>query len=132
MSFYSKLNATSTRLITKFGLTVVLRPYSEGGGDYDPNTSTGTPEGTTGAYAENRKAILADQPGSQISIHFGQNLQNGTLAQKSDKWIYMDANGVVPKLHDHVVISGVEYSIVNVQVTNPGGIDLLYLLVLRK
>ncbi len=110
-----------------------MRRYSQGGGDYDPNTSTGAPVGTSGTYDETRKALIADQPGSQISIHFGQTLQNGTLIQRGDKWLYLSAaDGSMPTLQDHVIIGTLDYSIVDVQVTNPGGIDLLYLIVLRR
>ena len=131
MTFYSKVSAMVVRNLTKYGLSVTLRPLSEGGGDYDPDTGLASPSGTAGTYDETRKALLADQPGSQISIHFGRTLQNGTLIQDSDKWVYMDADGAVPKLHDNVIIQSIEYKIVNVQVTNPGGVAVLYLLVLR-
>lgn len=135
MSFYSEISDLVLEMLTEFGTSVTLRRYSQGGGNYNPDTTISVPLGITGTYDETRKALLADQPGSQISIHFGQTLQNGSLVQSSDKWVYMDASGSAPTLQDHVILGSsdlpIDYSIINVQVTSPGGVPVLYLLVLR-
>lgn len=131
MTFYSKLTATTLRLLKKFGQPLVLRPYSIGGGDYDPVTGVATPDGMTGQYDETRQCLPTDQPGSQIAQRFGQTLQDGSLVQSADKWVYMDGVGRAPTLQDRILLQGVEYAIINVQVTDPGGVAVLYLMVLR-
>jgi len=131
MSFYDRMSALALKQLTKYGQSVTLRPFSQGGGDYDPNTGAATPDGADGVEDESRKALVTDQPGSQIAQRFGQTLQNGTLLQSTDKWLYMDADGQVPKLQDHVIFDNTDFSIINVQVTSPGGTPILYLLVLR-
>lgn len=131
MSFYSELADTVVEMLTEFGAPVTLHLLSQSGGDYDPNTQVASPIGASGTYDETRYALVCDQPGSQISIHFGQTLQNGTMIQASDKWIYMDANGSAPRLGFGVTFDSIRYTIVDVQVTGPGLVPLYYLLVLR-
>lgn len=120
-------------MLTKYGVSVTLRSYSAGTGsnEYDPNTGTGTPLGLTGTYDTTRKALITDQPGSQIQRKFGQSLEKDTLIETGEKWLYLDANGIAPDLQDHIIINNIDYSIVDVQVTGPGNIPVLYLLVLK-
>ena len=132
MSFYSNLQQLVLKLFTKYGVSITLRQYSAGAGDYDPNTQRATPAGTTGTYDHARKAIIQDAPGSRLAQQFGQTNNLGTSIQRSGKWIYIDAIGVVPKLQAHVIVSGVESSIVDVQTIGPGGVALMYLLVLES
>lgn len=126
---YNKLAATTLRLLTNYGQSAILRPMSLG--VYDSNTGTVTQDGSTGAYDETRKVLPTDQPGQRIAQQFGQTLQNGTMLQRSDKWVYVDASGRKPNLQDLMILGGVSYNIIDVQETNPGGIALLYLVVLR-
>jgi hypothetical protein len=133
MALYDRTAATVLRLLTKYGQSVTLRKYSQvSGGDYDPNTGGASPVGADGSYDESRKAIAMDQPGSQIAARFGTKYDKNTLIQSGEKWVYMDANGSAPALQDHVLLGGTEYSIMDVQVTGPGGIPVLYLLVLKN
>lgn len=118
-------------MLTKYGQSVTLRPYSAGGGDYNPSTGAAAPSGPEGALDETRKALTADQPGSQIQRHFGQTNQTDTLIQTGEKWVYLDANGRAPCLQDHVLINSIDYVVIGVQVTDPGGVPLFYLLILR-
>lgn len=132
MSFYGKSAATAQRLLTKFGMTVILRQLSTGSADYDPKTGGAVPEGQDGSTDTNRKAIVLDQPGSQISQRFGNTLQNNSLVQQGEKWLYMDANGVAPALQDKLIFGGIEYAIIDVQELAPAGIPVLYMVVVRK
>ncbi len=131
MSLYSNLAATSLKLLTKFGQDVTLRQYSQGGADYDPTTSAATPSGPTGPNDSTRKGLPIDAPASRIGPQYGTTRETGTLIVDTDKWLYLDANGVKPSLQDHVILAGTEFSIINIQEENPGGTPLLYLLVLR-
>jgi hypothetical protein len=129
MALYSKLATTALRLLTKYGAEVTLRQSSVGSGDYDPPTGAVTREADVDTT---RKALLLDQPGSQISQRFGNNNQANSLVQQGEKWLYIDANGVAPALQDKIIISHVKYTIVDVQEMGPGGIAVLYMIVVRR
>jgi hypothetical protein len=129
MTFYSKLAATSLKLLTKYGRPVTLRQYSASGGDYDPNTG----KATLATFIDSiRNCVVADQPGNQIAVRFGLTMEASTLMQNKNKWIYMDAKGAQPQLQDHIIFDGVDYTIVSSQATSPGGTPLLYLIVLES
>lgn len=128
MALYDKMATTAARLLAKYGRTVQLRQQSTGSGDYDPATGTSTPEVLT---TTDRKALALDQPGSQISQRFGNNNQANTLINQGEKWLYMDAKGVAPAMQDAVIIDAIEYRIIDVQVMGPGGVPVLYLIVVR-
>ena len=131
MSFYSRLAGTTLKMLTKYGVSVTLRPYSVGASDYSPSTGVASPSGPDGSYDGVRKGLLTDQPGSQIQRKFGQTLQENSLVQSSEKWLYLDANGPAPRVQDHIVYDSVTYTIIDSQVTAPGGTPLFYLLVLK-
>lgn len=132
MALYEKLALTTKRLFDRYGRQVHLRQRNSGTGDYDPSTGGAAVAGTDGSTDVPRKGLVMDQPGSQISQRFGNNQQNNTLVQKTEKWIYLDAIGVKPALEDKLVIDDVAYSIIDIQETGPGGVPVLYLLVIRK
>ncbi len=129
MALYDKLAATSLRLLTKYGMSVTLRQSSLGAGNYNPATGVVTPETDVDTT---RKALILDQPGSQISQRFGNNNQANSLVQQGEKWLYLDANGVAPSLQDKIIINEVEYAIMDVQETGPGGVPVLYMLMVRR
>lgn len=127
MGLYSKLATTALNLLTKYGQTVTLRRYQAGGGTYDPSTGVTT----TGTLNESRKAVVNDPPGNRIGPSYGRQLQNGTLVQDDDKWMYMDASGPAPRPQDHVIVQGFEFTIIDVQMIGPGGVPVVYLLAVR-
>lgn len=128
---YNRIAKNVSKALTKNGQSVILRQYSVGGGDYDPATQTTSP--TMDSYIDFvRKALTTDQPGTRIGPQYGTNMQKGTLIQDSEKWMYLDAAGPAPRMQDHMIIQNIEYSIVDVQVADPGGIPLYYLIVCRK
>lgn len=131
MNIYNRAIATTLRMLTKYGRTVTLRPYSVASSDYNPSTGQGAPAGEDGSFDTIRRALETDQPGTQISQRFGDTLQNGTLVQSNDKWLYMDAVGAEPHLQDHILMDNINYMIINVQTTKPSGLAVFYLLVLR-
>lgn len=130
MTFYSDLAETSLEMLTEFGASVTLRAFSVGGSDYDPNT--GLASASSGYTDSTRKGLLLDQPGSQIQRKFGETMGSNSLIQNAEKWVYLDASGNAPRLQDHLIVQGLEYTIVDVQVTAPSGVPLLYLLVLKS
>ena len=130
MAFYPNLLKTSTRLLGKFGQTVTLKQYTVGGGDY--NVATGKANPTTSiATSTIRKAIISDAPGKRIGPQYGVTREKNSLIQDTDKWIYLDANGAAPRLQDHIILDDIEFTIIDVQTSKPGGLALMYLLVLR-
>lgn len=129
MALYDKLASTALRLLTKYGRSVTLRQLAVGEGGYDSATGEVT---MPDSVDTTRNALVLDQPGTQISQRFGNNNQLNSLVQQGEKWLYMDANGVAPALQDKVIIDEVEYTIQDVQETGPGGIPVLYMLMIRK
>lgn len=127
---YNKIAARVLKSFTKYGQDIILRQYSVGGGEYDPATQTASVSGGT-VTNTTRKGLVTDQPGTRIGPQYGVNVKKNTLIQDGEKWVYVDAIGPAPKIQDHMIISGVEYAVVDVQVTGPGGIAVFYLVVLR-
>lgn len=129
--FYDDLEGTALEMLTEFGAAITLMKVGvNAGGGYNPNE--GEAIKAESGTAETRYAVLSDNPGTRIGIQYGTTLQNGTLCQRTDKWLYMDANGSVPMLQDEVYINGLKYSTVDVQTIAPGGQTLLYLMVVRR
>lgn len=118
---YSKSVDTATRLITKFGQSMILRVVTEGA--YDPaigeSTSTSVDVSVNGA--------VFDLSGRFI----GNSLQNGTLAKSTDKSCLLSV-GNTPNLLDKIIIGAEIFLIINIKVLNPGGTDVFFDLVLRS
>jgi hypothetical protein len=131
MALYDKLALTASRLLAKYGTTVILRQLSQGSADYDPNSGGAVPDGMDGTTDTNRKALVLDQPGSQISQRFGSNNQANTLISQGEKWLYIDTKGAAPTLQDKLIVKNIEYTIIDVQEMGPGGIAILYMVVVR-
>ena len=127
---YTRLNATALRLVKKYGVLIPYTQLSTGGGDYDPTSGIATP--TNGQNQIKRLALITDQAGNRINPKDGQILDSGTLVQGGDKWIYFVSDGPPPVLQDHCVVKGTKYTIKDVQTYGPGGIDVLYLCVIRQ
>lgn len=122
---------TVIEMLKEFGQDIILRQVAIGGVSYDPNTGAAAAAGGLGEYDAVRRGLPTDQPGNRIGPEYGQTLQGGTLVQDSDKWMYLDASGSKPTLSDLIIYQNVVYSLISVQETNPGGIPLLYLVVMR-
>ena len=109
----------------------MLRQFSEGNADYDPDTGKAILEGGSSTDAE-RKGLVLDQPGTQISQRFGNNMQANSLVQQKEKWLYLDALGPKPAMQDTLIVDQVEFAIIDVQEMGPGGVPLLYMIVVRS
>lgn len=127
---YNRIARNVLRQLTKYGQNVTLRQYSVGGGDYDTITQT-TSSAVDNYVDSTRKGLVTDQPGTRIGPQYGTNVKTNTLIQDGEKWLYIDPNGPAPRPQDHMIVNGVQYAVADVQVTAPGGIPLLYLVVLR-
>jgi hypothetical protein len=130
-AFYDDMAKVALDLLTEFGQTVTLRQVATGGGDYNPLTGQTTGVGLDGAFDSYRKGLPTDPPGNRIGSQYGQTLEKGNLIQDNDKWVYIDANGPAPRLQDHVIVQGIEYVTIDVQMVSPGGTPIIYLVVLR-
>jgi hypothetical protein len=129
MSSYLQIQARVAQQLAKKGRAVVLRQFTASAGAYNP--AVGKPS-TRPFIDSTRFAITEDQPGSQVAARFGLTLEKGTLVGNKNKWIYMDARGPQPKTQDRIIFGNVEYSIVSSQECSPGGIPVIYLVVLES
>lgn len=118
---YSKSVDTATRLITKFGQSMILRVVTAGA--YDP--STGESESTNVDVSVT--GVIFNLSGRFI----GESLQNGSLAKSTDKQCLLIV-GNTPNLLDKIIIGSEIFLIINIKVLNPGGTDVFFDLVLRS
>lgn len=128
-TFYDDIQATAISMVREFGTTVTHKPFAVAPGNYDETTGIGTPV-TSASFS--RLALLTEQPGNRINSRDGQILQDGSLVQRGDKWVYMVSDAQAPQLQDVFTVNGFDYSCKDVQVYSPSGQDLLYLIVMRK
>ena len=125
MDFYGRAAATTLRMIKQYGMLVTLRRQSVG--LYDTATLGATVESND----TQRYMLKLDQPGSQIAQRFGANFEKETLRERNEKWGIMDANGPAPQLQDRIIMEGIEYVLLDVQVLGPNGTPVFYQLVMR-
>ena len=130
-ALYTRLFQTALRLLAKYGQPVTLRRYTQGGSDYNPATGAASPAGPTGINDTIRNGLPTDAPGKRIGQQYGQVVETNSLIQDTDRWMYLDANGLPPTQQDHILYGNVDYSIVDVQTYSPGGFPVLYLVVIR-
>lgn len=128
---YNRMAQTTKRLIRENGMQVLLRRQGQGSADYDPSTGGTDAVGADGSFEQPRYLLKLDQPGSQIAQRFGVNRMAETLIDRNEKWAYMDADGDAPKLNDKVIMEGIEFTLLDVQVCGPSGIPVFYQLVMR-
>lgn len=114
---YTKIAASSLRMLTKFGRDVTRRSYTAGA--YNP--ATGATINTTADTT--RKGVLLD-------LGVGTQYNRGLLVQLSDKRLLLDVSDSI-SLQDHVIVGGIDYSIVSLGEVNPAGTKVLYDLHLR-
>lgn len=119
---YAKLANTALKLLTKRGQNVTLRTTTVGAYDPAAGTSATTATDTT------RKGAIFDYN----LVTYGNDLINNTLIQAGDKRLYLDANGVAPKLNDQVIIGGVTWQIKNIKDVNPAGTPVIYDCTIRR
>lgn len=121
-SIYTRLAATSLRLLTKYGRAVVMRDYTLGAGTYDTTTGVNT-----------QSYIDEDRFAAKLPFARGQTNHLGTLIQATDERCLMDVEGeVVPATEDHVLFGDEEWKVMAAQAINPAGTPVLYDLLIRR
>lgn len=63
---------------------------------------------------------------------FDKRLIDGENIRATDLKVLAESTGTVPVTSDRIIISSVEYAILGVKPTSPGGVDILYELQCRK
>lgn len=81
---------------------------------------------------ETPTATEQDLSGVGVAEPYSERLVNGTSILAGDFKLTMASQGVVPVIGDRVVVGDVEYGVVNVLSTSPGGIAVVYTLQLRR
>jgi hypothetical protein len=131
---YSKSAASALRMLTRYGMTVTRRAYSNG--TYDPATGTAAP--TT---------VDVSRTGLLLPIDPGRTQIRGTMIQSGDVEMYLDVSGSV-EITDHYLIearasaswlnflygdvSSAEFTVVSYAEYAPAGVPVLYVLHLRQ
>lgn len=110
---YPGLQATATRLLTDAGMPMLLREMVSSGPGYDPVLMPVDHEciGVVGSY---RKAEI-----------------DGERVLRTDKKVFLTANGEVPTTKHRLVIEGVPHSIIDVDIKRPAAVALVYIVQAR-
>lgn len=112
---YTRLLATATRLIAKYGKDAAVVRSTASGPPHDPVI-------TESAHA----CKLAD-------IGYSLTNRNETLILVGDKVGILSADiDITPALADKLRIDGEDYPLVDLQPLNPGGVTLIYEYVARR
>ena len=115
---YPKLQATATRLLTKYGQAATLTRWTKGAYN-DDTLTTGT-------------GSSADLAVTVVEWDFTARERDGTLIRAEDKRFILGGADDAPKLNDKLKVGGVEWEVISVEETNPGGTVLLYVLHVRR
>jgi hypothetical protein len=118
---YASLAATSLRMLKEHGQKVQLKNATPEDDDYDLDTGTVVPA----------DPVLTDRYGAEFPLEGEQTFQ-GTLVERTDTKMLLDAEGAAPSTEDKVVFAdGSEKSILSAQALAPAGVPVLYTLHLR-
>ena len=107
---YTRLSATSVRLISRFGKTVLRRTITNSGPEYAP-TQTNVDTSIDG-----------------VITAYGLNEIDGTLILSSDKKLLTTS---LVTISDKIVDGLIIYSVISVSVIEPASTSLLYKVQLR-
>jgi len=117
MSFYSNLASTASRLLTKYGQTVVFTRTT--GATFSPST---------GAYSGGTTTTVTG-----VGATFPYNIKeiDGTLVQLGDVRVFFYATSA-PLVGDNCAVDSVNYRVQSVEQLSPGGTVVLYTVQCRK
>lgn len=117
---YASLQTLANNQLNSFGQGCVLRRRTEA--LYDPMT------------AQTLGPAVTDYPIRAVVSPYSDRNVDGSLIKAGDLQAFIPSKNliVVPEASDHFVVAGVEFSIIKVDQTNPGGTSLLYTLQLRR
>lgn len=118
MPNYANLQATSRRLLAKFGQSMTLT--QETGSVYDADTGSVT--STTVTTIDNG-----------VILPYSNGIQNATdsLIQQGDAQVLIQVS-VLPKPNDKLTIKSEVWTIINVKALEPSGVNVLYECQVRK
>lgn len=108
---YSKLAATASKLLTKYGKNIDLKRVT--GGGVNP---------VTGQVTAGTSAILKT---TGIFRAYPDSVIDGTRILKSDREVIIDGT-IEPKLTDKLIVGGEEWTIKNVVAQKPANLALVY------
>lgn len=114
MSFYQGIQETSSRLIKEYGAEITLSRTIKGTFDPVKGKSAGDTKKQFKCHA-----VLNNYEIKHV---------NETQIQLGDKQMTLAAKdlGTTPVMTDTITQGGTTYSIKNIQLLNPGGVDLIY------
>ena len=115
-SFYDNLASTASRLLNSYGQTIAF------------SRETGTIAAGTGVYTPGTPITFT---GKGADFDYLDSELIDTMIERGDKRIILEA-GTAPEIGDKATIGGVEYRVINVQTTAPGGTVVKYDLQVRK
>jgi len=116
--FYSQLAATATSLLDTYGQTVTLSRLT--GATFDPILGQDSGGSTT------------TWTGSGASFNYNSSEVDGAMVLESDIRLVIEAVSTTPEIGDQVTVDSINYHVVSVNETSPGGTTLKYDLQLRK
>lgn len=121
--FYTRLQATASRLLKDKGQLVTFTRTTEG--TFDPVTGkrTGTSESTFTA-----DGVLGNYSGKEA----GALRAAGVEVRMDDRKLLIAAPETPPDLGDKVTVGGTSYTILNIKPVNPAGTAITYELHLRR
>lgn len=115
---YARSKQTAERLIKRFGQSASLKLTTPGDG---PAYNPGEPTVTT-------------YPCTLAIFDYRNSERDGTLIRAGDKLVYLSTEGlsVTPETSDHLVIGGLDHSIVEVQPLSPAGTAVYFQVQVRR
>lgn len=116
--FYSGLAAVATRLLDTYGQTVTFS--RETGGSFDP---------VLGVYSGQSTSTFT---GSGAAFDFNRSEIDGEIIQRGDIRLMLEAVDTKPIIGDACTVNGVDYRVMSVMESSPGGTVTHYELQLRK
>jgi len=114
--FYNRLANTATRLIIKYGQSLLL---VRSGNSVDPVTGVAT-SGSGISYKI--MGILQTYP---------DNLIDGTRIKQSDRLVIIDGS-IAPLLTDKIKVENQEWNIESLKTSNPAGTKLVHFIQVRR
>lgn len=115
---YSSLASTARGLLAEFGQDVTFTRKTEA----TYNNQTGAVESVSVTFADR---------GVIFPFAKGVTSVNGSLVQAGDQEIYWQGS-TAPQPGDNVLVAGVDYKVVAVQAIEPGGVNVLYQIQVRR
>ena len=116
-TFYTRMAATASRLLTKYGMEITIKRLS--GNSINPVTGA-VVTGTTTTYTP-----------QGIVQHYNDNQIDGTRILASDRLVIVDET-VEPLTTDTITLSSQDWSIISVKEVKPSTVGIVYFIQARR